>query len=72
MIDSQQLQRYLGFLDLTQQSPTIDFLCQLQTRHIETVPHENLDALYSIPTTFDIEHLFKAIGDDRYVPQKVW
>ncbi|MES2217355.1 MAG: arylamine N-acetyltransferase [Pseudomonadota bacterium] len=48
---------YLKHLGLKQQEPSFEYLCLLQKKHIETIPHENIDGIYNIASSFDIPDL---------------
>lgn len=39
--------------------PSYALLCELQKKHIETIPHENINGYYNFHTSFDIAHLIK-------------
>jgi len=53
------VEAYLNHLGMQAQKPSIEYLCALQKNHIETIPHENLNAAFHLPTSFDIKHLLK-------------
>lgn len=50
---------YLGLLTLPKKTPSIEYLRELQKQHIETIPHENVNGIYNIHTSFDIPYLLK-------------
>lgn len=59
-------QRYLRHLGVSAEAPSFEYLCALQKKHIETIPHENIDGIYNIHTAFDIPHLLhKYIVENR-------
>lgn len=48
---------YLKYLNLPEKSPSMAYLCELQKQHIERIPHENINGIYNIHTSFDIPYL---------------
>lgn len=48
---------YLRHLKLPLEKPSFQYLCQLQKKHIESIPHENIDGMYNFHSAFDIPHL---------------
>jgi N-hydroxyarylamine O-acetyltransferase len=56
---------YLDHLGLSQQPPSIEYLCLLQKKHIETIPHENIDGIFNIASAFEIPHLL-----NKYIIEK--
>jgi len=56
---NQLVKSYLAHLKLVRQQPSLEYLQTLQKTHIETIPHENINATYNIPASFEIEHLLK-------------
>jgi arylamine N-acetyltransferase len=57
---------YLKHLSIKAKAPTLEYLSELQKRHIEKIPHENIDGIFNIHTSFDIPHLLnKYIVENR-------
>jgi arylamine N-acetyltransferase len=48
---------YLKHLQLPAKAPSFEYLCEIQKKHIETIPHENIDNVFHLHSSFDIPHL---------------
>ncbi len=60
-----QIKAYLRLLCLDQELPSLSYLRKLQRRHIETIPHENVNAIYNFPTSFNLDHLLKKYKEEN-------
>ena len=62
-----KVQAYLNHIGF-EGTPKNDFasLSQLQTRHLKTIPYENLDVMRDIPLSLEIDDIYeKIIGRNR-------
>ncbi|UZM99021.1 arylamine N-acetyltransferase [Lysinibacillus sp. MHQ-1] len=61
-----QIQQYLQHIQFQGTlEPTVQLLGQLQTKHLLTIPYENLDVALNLGISFSIPDLFQKIIIER-------